>query len=260
MDMQQELNRLLREYNRLGISQAIGFEKFAMISIVYNSTKIEGCTLGEGDTRLLIEDGLTAKGKPLTDHMMVQDHYDAFLFLREQAQIKRPLSLKFIQEVNAHVKRRTGGIEKSALGSFNSANGDFRLVAVRSANRYYKSPDKIVPELKGLVRKINARIDQVQTPEQILKLAACLHYHFVDIHPFADGNGRTARLLMNYIQMYHRQPLVKIFTEDRAEYLEALHLVDSGQGIEVFEDFICSQYIKYLNAEIKQFLKEPHKN
>ena len=73
--MWKEIEILRKEYLELGLSEAIDYEKFSMISIVYNSTKIEGCSLTENDTKLLLEKDITAKGKPLTDHMMVKDHY-----------------------------------------------------------------------------------------------------------------------------------------------------------------------------------------
>jgi len=72
--MWKELEILRSKYLKLGLSNAIDYEKFSMISIVYNSTKIEGCSLSENDTKLLLENDITAKGKPLSDHLMVKDH------------------------------------------------------------------------------------------------------------------------------------------------------------------------------------------
>ena len=78
--MWDELEKLRAKYLQLGLSNAIDYEKCSMISIVYNSTKIEGCSLSENDTKLLLENDITAKGKPLSDHLMVKDHYAAFFF------------------------------------------------------------------------------------------------------------------------------------------------------------------------------------
>lgn len=80
-----EFEKYRNEYFSLNLNDNINYEKFSMISIVYNSTKIEGCSLDENDTRILIENNITAKGKPLTDHLMVKDHFDAFLFIKDQA-------------------------------------------------------------------------------------------------------------------------------------------------------------------------------
>ncbi|MBN2729167.1 MAG: hypothetical protein JXR53_08070 [Bacteroidales bacterium] len=86
--MWKELEILRKEYLDLELSEAINYEKFSMISIVYNSTKIEGCSLTENDTQLLLEKDITAKGKPLSDHLMVKDHYAAFMFLKDIAKKK----------------------------------------------------------------------------------------------------------------------------------------------------------------------------
>lgn len=250
--MWDQLKKITAEYKSLGMDASLDYEKFAMISIVYNSTKIEGCSLDEGDTKLLLTDDLTAKGKPLADHMMVKDHFDAFLYIKEQAGRQRKLSIDFIKEVNGFVKRRTGGIEKTALGSFDSAKGDLRRTPAYTDTRYFKNHEKIEPLLKQLCEYANDVIDTV-SGNTCVKLAADIHYNIVDIHPFADGNGRTARLLMNYVQLYHEEPLIKVFTEDRKEYLDALHQTDKTRDIDIFRQFICEQQIKFLENEIDKY-------
>lgn len=72
--MWDKLRTLRAKYLDERVSDAIDYEKLCMISIVYNSSKIEGCSLTETDTRVLLENNITAKGKPLTDHLMVKDH------------------------------------------------------------------------------------------------------------------------------------------------------------------------------------------
>ncbi len=83
--MWKELEILQEKYLNLGLQNAIDYEKFSMISIVYNSTKIEGCSLSENDTYLLLKKDITEKGKSFQDHMMVRDHFNAFLFLKQIA-------------------------------------------------------------------------------------------------------------------------------------------------------------------------------
>lgn len=250
--MWDKLAKTRSEYKSLGLESSLDYEKFAMISIVYNSTKIEGCSLDEADTKLLLTEDLTAKGKPLTHHMMVKDHFEAFLYIKEQAVQKRKLSIDYIKEVNALVKKRTGGIEKNILGTFDSSKGDLRIAQAYTDTRYFKNHEKIEPLLEQLCQKINDRLDSV-SGNDCLSLSADIHYNIVDIHPFADGNGRTARLFMNYIQLFHNEPLIKIFTEDRRAYLEALQQTDKTKDINIFRIFICEQQIKFFENEIEKY-------
>ena len=87
------LLQLIEEYQSLHLENVIDYEKFSMISIVWHSTKIEGCSLTETDTKVLLEKGLTASCKPLTDHLMVKDNYTAFQYIKEQAKLKKKLSI-----------------------------------------------------------------------------------------------------------------------------------------------------------------------
>jgi Fic family protein len=253
--MWDRLNILREEYMNHRIMDAMDYEKFCMISIIWHSSKIEGCSLTETDTRVLIEDNLTARGKPLTDHLMVKDHYNAFLKIRDDAKNKRNLSIDFIKEVNSCVMQSTGGMVNTISGSFDTSKGDLRLAQVYVENKYFPDFAKVPELLQKLVEAVNNKIDHVNGDE-IIRLAADIHYNFVNIHPFGDGNGRTARLLMNYIQLYHKEPLIKIFTEDRAEYIDALNETEQKKDPEIFRDFICRQQIKFLEAELMKYHKK----
>ncbi|HKK63741.1 MAG TPA: Fic family protein, partial [Bacteroidales bacterium] len=246
---------LKKEYLESGLSKAIDYEKFSMISIVYNSTKIEGCSLSEDDTKLLLENDITAKGKPLADHMMIKDHYSALLFLKDIAKQKKKVSIDLIKEVAGLVMKNTGGIVNTMTGSFDTSTGDIRKAQVYVDKKYFPDFSRVENLLIKLIDNVNQRIDDV-TDNEILKLSADFHYNLVNIHPFGDGNGRTSRLMMNYIQMYHQEPLIKIFTEDRAEYIDALNKTEEEEDISIFRDFICSQQIKFYKAELEKFRRK----
>ena len=253
--MWKELEILKKEYLELGLSEAIDYEKFSMISIVYHSTKIEGCSLTENDTKLLLENDITAKGKPLTDHMMVKDHYSAFMFLKEISKQKQKLSIDLIKQVAGLVMKNTGGLVNAMAGTFDTSSGDLRKAQVYVEKKYFPDFSKVEGLLIQLIDHVNQRLDNVSENE-IIKLAADIHYNLVNIHPFGDGNGRTSRLLMNYIQMYHQEPLIKIFTEDRADYIDALNKTEEEEDISIFRDFICSQQIKFYKAELEKFKRK----
>lgn len=253
--MWAELEKYKKEYLSLNLDENINYSTFSMISIVWNSTKIEGCSLDENDTRLLIEKNITAKGKPLTDHLMVKDHYDAFLFIREQARQKRILSLPFLIEVAAMVMKNTGGIVKTISGDFDISKGDLRRTQVYVDRKYFPDFKKVPDLLEKLCSTVNKKLNEVKATE-ILKLAADLHYNLVNIHPWGDGNGRVSRLMMNYIQLCYNEPLIKIFTEDRAEYIRALNETEEKNDPEIFREFVASQQLKFFKAEIEKYQKK----
>lgn len=253
--MEEEWKKYKREYLSLNLNNNINYEKFSMISIVYNSTKIEGCSLDETDTRILIENNITAKGKPLTDHLMVKDHFDASLFIKTQAEEKRKLSIEFLKEVAGLTMKNTGGIVKTISGEFDTSKGDLRLAQDYVDQKYFPDFSKVSALLEILCKTVNEKINSVQGVE-ILNLAADIHYNLVNIHPWGDGNGRVSRLMMNYIQLYHNEPLIKIFTDDRAEYISALNETEKANNPEIFRNFIASQQIKFFKAEIEKFRKK----
>lgn len=250
--MLAEYSRIKQEYENLNLYDVIDYEKFCMISIVWHSTKIEGCSLTETDTKVLLENDITAAGKPLKDHLMIKDHFAAFRFIKEQAKQKRKFSVDFVSEIGAMVMKNTGGNTNTISGDFDTSKGDLRLAQVYVDKKYF--PDfKKVPDLLGqLCNSVNEKIDHV-TGLALLNLSADFHYNFVNIHPFGDGNGRTARLLMNYIQLYHNEPLIKIFTEDRTEYINSLNETEEKEDLDVFRGFIMKQQIKFLQAEIEKY-------
>ncbi len=252
--MWAELNRLKKEYQKLDLQNVLDYEKFCMISIVWHSTKIEGCSLSETDTKVLLENDITAAGKRLKDHLMIKDHFAAFQYIIEQAKNKRKLSIDFIREISAILMKNTGEFTNTVLGSFDSSKGDLRLVQVYVDKKYFPDFKKVSRLLQSLCNSVNNKIDNVKG-SNIIKLASDIHYNFVNIHPFGDGNGRMARLLMNYIQLYHNETLIKIFTEDRVAYIDKLNETEEKENLEIFREFIASQQIKFLRAEIEKYKK-----
>lgn len=253
MDSTKNLLKQLRDqYFEYDLEHSINFEKFSMISIIYNSTKIEGCELTEADTRHLIEKDITAKGKPLKDHLMIKDHYRAMLYIYEKAKERVKFSRSFIQQVTGLVMENTGSVHSTMAGEFDSSKGDLRKTSVYVDVKYFPDYKKIPAMLDDLCDEANKRIDKV-SDIQTVDLAADVHYNLVNIHPFADGNGRVSRLMMNYVQLYHREPLIKIFTEDRDLYINKLNETEQKGDKEIFREFIRNQQIKYLQAELSKY-------
>lgn len=248
---------LLHKFNELHITDAIGYERMNEIFISHHSTAIEGSSLTEEESRLLIEDGITAKGKPLYDHNMVKDHFDALEFVVGKAKKKQKLTPQFIQEISAHVMRSTGSIINATAGSYDSSKGDWRKSAVHVGTRYFINYQKVEREVAKLCEELNKRIDTVSSPREIYQLAFDAHFYLVSIHPFADGNGRTSRLLMNYILAYHNLPLATIFAEDKQDYYHALEESRNAEeaSLAPIRQFLFSQQEKYLRQEIEKYEK-----
>ncbi|MBU0764876.1 MAG: Fic family protein [Bacteroidetes bacterium] len=253
--MWPELENNRKKYLNLNLHNILDYEKFCMISIIYHSTKIEGCSLTETDTKILLDKDITAKGKPLRDHLMIKDHYNAFLFLKDQAEKKRNFSIEFLKETCSILMKNTGQVVNLAHGSFDTSNGDLRLAQVYVDKKYFPDFKKVPDLLEKLFKNVNKKIDSISDANEILKFAADIHYNLVNIHPFGDGNGRLSRLFMNYALMYHKQPYMKIFTEDRAEYIDTLNEAEGKEDLSIFRDFICNQQNKFFKLEIEKHSK-----
>ena len=204
--MWEKLQILRQQYLDLELNQALDYEKFSMISIVYHSTKIEGCSLTENDTRVLLEKDITAKGKPLKDHLMVKDHYDAFKFIKNEALKKRKLSIEFIKEIAGLIMKNTGGVVNTVSGSYDTSRGDLRFSQVYVDKKYFPDFKKVESLLNQLITQINEKFDEVEGND-ILKLADDLHYNLVNIHPFGDGNGRTSSSAFRRFGFFPRQSI-----------------------------------------------------
>lgn len=243
---------LLQKFKGLNLSQNIDFDKFNQYSITHHSSTIEGSTLTEIETRLLLDEGITPKGKPLLHSLMVQDHYNALLFVINSSKEKISITPEFIQQINAGVMKQTGNIYNTVLGEIDAAKGLFRKGNVSAGNSYFVGYEKVKGLVKELCDKINYTLQEKAVIQQ-LNISFDAHFDLVTIHPFYDGNGRTSRLLMNYLQLHFDLPMAIVFKEDQAEYFESLLQTREQQDITIFRTFMSGQYAKYLRQEIEKF-------
>ncbi|MBI4906218.1 MAG: Fic family protein [Acidobacteria bacterium] len=197
-------------------------EHYYNVDLTYTSNAIEGNTLTPVETTLVIEKGITIAGKPLRDHLEALDHFDAIRYVRELARSECPLIEAEVRSLHNMVIRRS---QPEIAGRYAQVN---RYVRTDTGRHTFPSPAEI-PALMGDFAAWLAGADS--TPET----AFTAHRRLVDIHPFHDGNGRTARLLMNLILIRAGYPPVAVRPEDRLEYTMALQQAQSGGGPEQFE-------------------------
>jgi Fic family protein len=258
----QSIEKEIELYDSLKINESIDYEKFYIYSIITHSTAIEGSTLTELDTQLLFDEGITAKGKPLVHHLMNEDLRNAYVFALTKAKERTLLSPDFLKELNALVMKSTGSITNVLSGAFDSSKGDFRLCGVtagygrKSYMNYQKAPDAV----SELCNEINKRLNEVKNWKEIYHLSFDAHLNLATIHPWVDGNGRTSRLLMNYLQSYHQAILTKVYKEDRAEYIASLKESQEKENIAPFREFMAQQFLKMLKETTTNYINSQKKN
>jgi Fic family protein len=249
----------LQQWQALKMDEILDFDKFNQYAIVHHSTTIEGSTLTETEAQLLLDEGITPKGKPLMHSLMNIDHLKALQFVIQSAIEKMELSPAFIQSVNAQVMRQTGSIYNTALGTVDSSAGELRKGNVRAGNSYFVNYDKVPELIQKLCLTLNENINKAIEPEDRLHLSFDAHFDLVSIHPFYDGNGRTSRLLMNFIQKYYGLPMGIVFKEDKVAYFEALVKSRQDENLTPFRNFMMEQYKRFLTTEMDQFNQSIHK-
>ena len=251
--MSTTVEQLLSRYQQYELSRVMDYDKFNQYAITHHSTRIEGSTLTETETQVLLDEGLTPKGKPLEHSLMVQDHDQALRLVLQRAEAKTEINVELIQQINARVMKHTGNVYHTALGSVDASRGEFRKGNVTAGGAYFPNYDKVPALTDKLTGKLRASLAERATVAEQLELSFSAHFNLVSIHPFYDGNGRTSRLLMNFIQAYYGLPLAIVFSEDRADYFQALQETRRQEDIGIFYQFMYDQYERYLHREISKY-------
>ena len=250
-----KLENLISEYKRVMQGQ-VNLEKFTYYAITYHSTAIEGSTLTEGQVYNLLDLDISAKNKPFTEQQMVIDHQKALVFTLNKVKERAPVTETLIKEIGALVVKNTGSVYSTALGTFDSTKGDYRQLNVFAGARRFPDSSKVPALMKTLVREINEKTGMIKTFREKCELAFEIHYRFVSIHPFADGNGRTSRLLMNYMLAMFDLPICYVFKSNRISYIQALERARETDNPVVFYNFMYRQYQKFIEKELKRGLTD----
>lgn len=204
----------------------------------YNSNAIEGNTLTLKETKVVLE-GITIGGKTMREHLEAINHNEAIEFLEELINDNRELTEIDIKNIHAIVLK---GIDDKNAGRYRTEN-----VIISGASHI--PPESIrVPEL---MEKLIYRYDEWKEKYHPIVVAVLLHAEFVKIHPFIDGNGRTARLLMNFEVMKNGYPPIIIKTEQRHKYYDTLDEGAMTGNYTEFVKIVAKQAVEMIDLYLK---------
>lgn len=210
------------------------------IEMTYNSNAIEGNSLTLKETYLVINEGLTIKGKPLKDHIEAKSHKEAldYLYSLVESGKNNTVSETFIRSLNQIVMR---DIDREWAGKYRNSG-----VIIGGADH---TPSDAL-EIPKLMQELVSWVGENQKKMHPVELASILHHKLVYIHPFFDGNGRTSRLVMNIILMQSGFPLVIVLKNDRRRYYRTLALADK-ENYAPFVNFIARTVERTLDIYLK---------
>lgn len=223
----------------------------------YHSNNLEGNSLTYGETKALILFGITAQGKPLKDHFEITGHNEAISWVLDLVKGEVELTEVFIRELHTLLLKESSWKDaitpegnptrrKIEVGKYKTHPN--HVITVTGETFYFATPEETPAKMRELIEWF--RSERAKPDVNPIILAALFHYRFIRIHPFDDGNGRVARILMNFILMQFGYPPVIIKTEDNENYYAVLRLADADQ-LEPFIEYIATNLVRSLEIMIR---------
>jgi Fic family protein len=227
------LDTLRRTLDNATIREALRLE------FLYESNRIEGNTLTLRETQLVIHEGITISGKSMREHLEAINHQEAILFVEDIVRQKTAFSAYVLLQIHALVLY---GIDRDNAGRYRQVP-----VMIAGSKHVPPQPYLLQPLMDDYFRFYEAQHDKLHP----VVLAAEMHERLVTIHPFIDGNGRTARLVMNLILLQHGFPLAIIGGdyESRMAYYDALEQAPTDRA--VFPAFIAQKVLDALERYVR---------
>lgn len=235
-----ERKKALDGYRPLPPELVQNLEQWFIVELTYTSNAIEGNTLTRHETAIVVEKGLTVSGKSLVEHLEAANHARA---LRKVLKLAR-------KKTKNLTERDILDIHETILRGIDDGNaGRYRSIAVRISGSMVVLP--IPVKVPDLMTRFAQDITGAHKRHPV-EWAAEAHYQLVTIHPFVDGNGRAARLLMNLILMQNGYPPALIRKRDRLRYIQSLEQAQLGGNKEdyykIIADAVDRSFDIYLKA------------
>ena len=253
------LEKLFTQYRKLGIDNQIDYDKFYLYSLITHSTAIEGSTITELENQIMFDHGISLKGKSIEEQSMNLDLKAAYEKAIEFAKHHKPFSIEMLIMLSALVMKNTGKEYKTVLGDFSSARGELRLLNVTAGvgGRSYMNYSKVPAKLAEFCEQLNASRAKASemSIDELYSLTFDAHYQLVTIHPWADGNGRMARLVMNMLQFEFGLIPTKILSKDKEEYIKALVATREDEDLNIFRTFMTTMMEQNLLNETTMYLE-----
>lgn len=250
------LSDVIKGYRSLGIPDQIEYDKLYLYSIITHSTAVEGSTISEIENRLMFDEGISPN-KSIAEQFMNLDLKRAYEKATEYAKNHLDYSVELLCKVAGLVMKNTGKEYKTLIGNFDSSNGELRRVNVTAGRggKSYLSYQKVPMRVEDFCRWLNKQRSMVSPDDidGIYELSFLAHYNLVTIHPWADGNGRMARLVMNMIQTEYDVVPSIVKKECRDEYIKSLAEAQDDVKPMLFVEFMTSHHVNNLEESIAEF-------
>lgn len=267
LDTIDRLKEELDELRPLPQDAIARVEQKLRIESNYHTNAIEGNSLTLGETRSLILHGLTAHGKPMRDHLDIEGHDDAVKAIERAVNEEEELTEVFIRNLHRVLLKEPYRVPATTpdgkqttrlitIGEYKTTPNN--VITSTGETYYFSPPEQVKQEMSDLIDRY--RLQEAKREHPMI-IATTFHYRLVRIHPFDDGNGRMARLLMNLILIKHGYTVAIVQQESRHRYLRGLERADQTEDLAQFTNYIaaCCEYPLnlYLRAARGESIEDP---
>ncbi|MCL1971390.1 MAG: Fic family protein [Endomicrobia bacterium] len=231
---EEQIKLIVKDAQKMRVLQ-----DWLLTELAYTSNAIEGNTLTRRETVRAIAENITTGSKPVKDYIEAKNHADAFKLVLELSKDKRDITENDILDIHRQILK---GIDEDFSGRYRNVR-----VRIAGSQVILPNPAKVYDLMHDFVKWLKeSELDPAHK-------ASVAHFDFVSIHPFIDGNGRTARLLMNLILLKNGLLPLIIRPRDRKHYINVIEEAQLTQKNEYYERFMLNAYIRSMNTYIEMF-------